>query len=120
MTSCFKDAKGRVEKLQDVDGRAVYGLPGEELAAFGEQVDLLVVGSRSYGPVKRLVLGSTSNFLQRHARCSLLVLPRTAASAAQVKPASQAAPEQAASEGGPEQATDAGGDLPQTASIAER
>jgi hypothetical protein len=62
----------------DVEGRAVYGLAGEELAAFGDQVDLLVVGSRSYGPVKRLVLGSASDYLQRHARCSLLVLPRVA------------------------------------------
>jgi len=43
-------------------------------------VDLLVVGSRSYGPVKRLVVGSTSNYLERHARCALLVLPRPHAS----------------------------------------
>jgi hypothetical protein len=54
----------------------VYGLAGEELAAFGDQLDLLVVGSRGYGPVKRLVLGSTSDHLERHARCSLLVLTR--------------------------------------------
>jgi nucleotide-binding universal stress UspA family protein len=51
---------------------------GEELAAFGEELDLLVVGSRGYGPVKRLVIGSTSDYLERHARCSLLVLPRVA------------------------------------------
>jgi nucleotide-binding universal stress UspA family protein len=54
----------------------VYGLTGEELAAFGDEVDILVVGSRGYGPVRRLVLGSTSDYLERHARCSLLVLPR--------------------------------------------
>jgi len=41
-------------------------------------VQLLVVGSRGYGPMKRLILGSTSDYLQRHARCSLLVLPRSA------------------------------------------
>ena len=28
----------------------MYGLAGEELAAFGDEVDILVVGSRSYGP----------------------------------------------------------------------
>jgi nucleotide-binding universal stress UspA family protein len=55
----------------------VYGLTGEELATFGDVLDLLVVGSRSYGPLRRLVLGSTSNYLQRRARCPLLVLPRT-------------------------------------------
>jgi nucleotide-binding universal stress UspA family protein len=72
------EANARLSKLPGVVGRAVYGLAGEELAAFGEDVDLLVVGSRSYGPVKRLVLGSTSDYLERHARCSLLVLPRPA------------------------------------------
>jgi nucleotide-binding universal stress UspA family protein len=75
-----QEANGRMKALADVEGRAVYGLAGEELAAFGDQVDILVAGSRGYGPVKRLVLGSTSDYLQRHARCSLLVLPRTAAS----------------------------------------
>jgi nucleotide-binding universal stress UspA family protein len=72
------EANARLSKLPGVVGRAVYGLAGEELAAFGEDADLLVVGSRSYGPVKRLVLGSTSDYLERHARCSLLVLPRPA------------------------------------------
>jgi nucleotide-binding universal stress UspA family protein len=70
------EANARLSKLADVTGRAVYGLAGEELASFSKDVDLLVVGSRSYGPVKRLVLGSTSDYLERHARSSLLVLPR--------------------------------------------
>jgi nucleotide-binding universal stress UspA family protein len=73
----LQEATSRMSKLPDVEGHAVYGLAGEELAAFGDQVDLLVVGSRGYGPVKRMVLGSTSYYLQRHARSPLLVLPRT-------------------------------------------
>ncbi len=72
------DAKARMEALEDVEGRAVYGLAGEELASFSGDVDLLVVGSRNYGPLRRLVVGSTSDYLERHARCSLLVLPRQA------------------------------------------
>ncbi len=76
------EASAKMENLPGVDGRALYGVPGEELAAFGEQVDLLAVGSRSYGPVRRLMLGSTSNRLQREGRCSLLVLPRAASSEA--------------------------------------
>ncbi len=75
----LQEANGRMKQLPDVDGDAVYGLAGEELAAFGDRVDILVVGSRGYGPVKRLVLGSTSDYLQRHAHCALLVLPRAAA-----------------------------------------
>jgi nucleotide-binding universal stress UspA family protein len=72
----LSEANARMKELEGVQGKAVYGLAGEELAAFGDDVDVLIVGSRSYGPVKRLVLGSTSDYLERHARCSLLVLPR--------------------------------------------
>jgi hypothetical protein len=42
----------------------------------GWPVDLLIVGSRSYGPIGRLFHGSTSNYLQSHARSPLIVLPR--------------------------------------------
>jgi nucleotide-binding universal stress UspA family protein len=76
----LEQATNRMKALPDVEGQAVYGLTGEELAAFSEKVDILVVGSRGYGPVKRLVLGSTTDYLERHARCSLLVLPRIATS----------------------------------------
>jgi nucleotide-binding universal stress UspA family protein len=72
----LNQATERMKALPDVQGRAVYGLTGEELAEFGDEVDLLVVGSRNYGPVRRLVAGSTSDYLERHARCSLVVLPR--------------------------------------------
>jgi nucleotide-binding universal stress UspA family protein len=87
----LQDANSRMKELPGVEGRAVYGLAGEELAAFGDEVDLLIVGSRGYGPVKRLVLGSTSDYLERHARCSLLVLPRSPTSgvAASEQPAAE-------------------------------
>jgi len=78
----ISEASSRMRELEGAQGSAVYGLTGEELAAFGEDLDILVVGSRSYGPVKRLVVGSTSDYLERHARCSLLILPRTAAASA--------------------------------------
>jgi nucleotide-binding universal stress UspA family protein len=72
-----QEANERLAALAGVEAQAVYGLTGEELAEFGDEVDMLVAGSRSYGPLKRLVLGSTSDYLERHARCSLLVLPRS-------------------------------------------
>jgi nucleotide-binding universal stress UspA family protein len=71
-------AAERMQSIAGADGRTRYGLAGEELAAFGDEVDLLIVGSRSYGPLRRLVTGSTASYLERHARCSLLVLPRGA------------------------------------------
>lgn len=39
-------------------------------------VDLLVVGSRGFGAIRRVVLGSTSTQLVRHAELPLLVVPR--------------------------------------------
>ena len=81
MKSMVLKQAGRPARAARRGGHAVYGLTGEELAAFGDEVDLLVVGSRGYGPWKRLVLGSTSDYLERHARCSLLVLPRAATQA---------------------------------------
>lgn len=73
-------AQERVDALEGVSGEAVIGMPGEELAVFSGRVDLLVVGSRGYGPLRRLMLGSASHYLAGHARCPLLVLPRRAES----------------------------------------
>ncbi len=78
--SMLAEAQTRMDAMPGVTGTAVYGLTGEELSVFGEHLDVLIVGSRGYGPVKRLVLGSTSDYLQRHGRCSLIVLPRPEAS----------------------------------------
>jgi len=75
----LSEAQERIAEIPGVTGRVVFGLAGEELSAFGENLDILVVGSRSYGPLRRLVVGSTSEYLERKARCSLLVLPRSAA-----------------------------------------
>ena len=78
----LKQARERIAQVPDVDARVAYGLTGEELAAFSGELDILVVGSRGYGPLRRLVLGSTSDYLERHARSSLLVLPRASTVAA--------------------------------------
>jgi nucleotide-binding universal stress UspA family protein len=72
----LEDARTGLHQLSGVETRAVYGLAGEELAAFGDEVDVLVTGSRGYGPIRRLMVGSTCDYLERHARCPLLVLPR--------------------------------------------
>jgi hypothetical protein len=37
---------------------------------------LLVLGSRGYGPVRRVLLGSVSGELVRGAACPVLVVPR--------------------------------------------
>jgi nucleotide-binding universal stress UspA family protein len=80
-------ADAEMRKLEGVEGRAELGLPGEDLASFSREVGLLVAGSRAYGPLRRLVQGSTSNYLQRHARSALLVLPRGANALPAIEPA---------------------------------
>lgn len=75
----LSEARDRMDALDGVEARAVHGLPWEELAAFGDEVDLLLVGSRGYGPSRHLLLGSTSRHLSRVARCPLLVLARAGA-----------------------------------------
>jgi nucleotide-binding universal stress UspA family protein len=65
----------------DIEGDVVSGGPREELVRFGEALDLLLVGSRGYGPLGRLFHGGVSSYLARHAPCPLLVLPRGSTSA---------------------------------------
>jgi len=74
----LQEAKDDLAALEGVKGDVALGLAGEELAAFGARVDLLIVGSRGYGPLRRLMLGSTAAHLASNARCPLLVLPRLA------------------------------------------
>ena len=89
------DELQRLSDLEGVEGDATYGDPGEELAAFSAELDLLIVGSRGYGPAGRLFNGSTSNYLARRSRCPLLVLPRKARDATRRQ---EAKPEEAAAQ----------------------
>lgn len=52
------------------------GDPAEELARAAAGADLLVLGSRQWGALDRVVIGSTAEELLRGAPCSLLLVPR--------------------------------------------
>ena len=73
-----EDALERIAALGGVEPNAAYGQPAQELALYSASLDLLIVGARGYGPVGRLIHGSTSQQLARTARCPLLVLTRAA------------------------------------------
>jgi nucleotide-binding universal stress UspA family protein len=60
----------------EASGDGVVGLAVDELAELSHEVDLLVVGSRGWGPVRRLLLGSTSERLVREAACPVIAVPR--------------------------------------------
>jgi nucleotide-binding universal stress UspA family protein len=58
-------------------GELLYGEVVDELSMVGERgVDLLVCGSRGYGPVRRVLLGTVSAALVRQASVPVLVVPR--------------------------------------------
>jgi nucleotide-binding universal stress UspA family protein len=52
------------------------GRDASELALLGHGLDLLVVGSRGYGPLRGALAGSVSSELMRTAPCPVLVVPR--------------------------------------------
>jgi nucleotide-binding universal stress UspA family protein len=56
----------------------------DSLAALGpDDVDMLVCGSRGYGPVRRVLLGGVSSRLIRGARLPVAVVPRAATASAE-------------------------------------
>jgi nucleotide-binding universal stress UspA family protein len=65
----------------DAELRVDIGDAGSVLVSVAQDndADVLVVGSRGWGPLRRIVLGSTSNHVIHHARCPVIVVPRPAA-----------------------------------------
>lgn len=78
MEAEVEHARERLAGLGGVEPHAALGDPAEELALYGASVDLLVIGSRGYGPVGRMLHGHTSLTLAGTARCPLLILNRRA------------------------------------------
>jgi nucleotide-binding universal stress UspA family protein len=70
------------QALADAPAELVEGIvilegdPAAALAQASSGVDLLVCGSRGYGPVRSVVLGAVSTKLAHSCACPLLVLPR--------------------------------------------
>lgn len=50
--------------------------PGVQICKYAEnnEVDLIIIGSRGLGNLKRIFLGSVSNNVVQHARCRVLVI----------------------------------------------
>jgi nucleotide-binding universal stress UspA family protein len=71
--------RGLVDELGGdvpVEIDATVGDPAEVLIAVSEHLDLLVCGSRGYGPLRAVLLGSVTRRVVADARCPVLVLPR--------------------------------------------
>lgn len=67
-----------VAASEQIEEEVEYGDTDTALAHFSHELDLLIVGSRGQGLLARLLNGSTSDYLARHAYCPLLVTPHDA------------------------------------------
>ena len=73
----INDAVNSIDTKLGAEGQRLDGSPAERIAEACETgVDLLVTGSRGYGPMMRVLLGSVSRKLIGEAPCPILVVPR--------------------------------------------
>jgi nucleotide-binding universal stress UspA family protein len=73
-----RGAREQVDPAIDLHLRTLRGTTADALAEACTDSDLLVVGSRGYGTVERVLLGSVSGTLIRKAPCPVIVVPRPA------------------------------------------
>ncbi|HEY9839419.1 MAG TPA: universal stress protein [Candidatus Obscuribacterales bacterium] len=73
------EARLRAEGLE-VQTLVIKGDPGQSVlnAADEQHCDLIVMGSRQRGAVRRFLLGSVSNYVVHHAECPVLIVPAPA------------------------------------------
>ena len=71
-----RDAVSETSATVEID--AVTGRPASALLVLAERVDLLVIGSRRWGPASRVLLGSTGEALMHEAACPVVAVPRPA------------------------------------------
>ena len=67
------------------------GHPESEILRIAEEIgaDLVVVGSRGLGPLGRVLMGSVSESVVRHAHCSVLVVRQGPTHESLVRPSTQ-------------------------------
>jgi nucleotide-binding universal stress UspA family protein len=65
-------------QLEGVDASldVVEGVAAQELVLASSRLDLLVMGSRGYGPLRRALLGTVSGRVAEAAACPVMVFPR--------------------------------------------
>jgi nucleotide-binding universal stress UspA family protein len=66
----------QAERAKAIKAHLAFGKPDQEIVRLDEELDadLIVVGSRGLGGLKRALTGSVSDSVVRHARCPVLVV----------------------------------------------
>ena len=83
------DAIADVADTVPVERDVLFQDPADGLAAASEHLDLLIMGSRAYGPMRAVMLGGVSRRVITRAACPVLVLPRGASAADELMPAAE-------------------------------
>ncbi len=74
----LEKAAERVPSEIPVERGLLHGSPAEALAEAANDLDLLIMGSRGYGPITHTLLGGVSAKLMASAPCALMVVARGA------------------------------------------
>jgi nucleotide-binding universal stress UspA family protein len=63
-----------------INKKLEFGVPSDVIVEIAEKgnYDLIIVGSRGLGKVKRFLLGSVSDDVSHKAKCSVLIVPAKA------------------------------------------
>ena len=72
----FRQAVAEEAPDLDADLDVLAQDPADALVAAARQVDMLVMGSRAYGPKRAVLLGSVSRQVMERATCPVLIVPR--------------------------------------------
>jgi nucleotide-binding universal stress UspA family protein len=76
MERCVQESLDEV--TADIDAKPVRltGGAADMLTAYSEHLDLLIMGSRGYGPLRSVLVGGVSGRVMRSAHCPVIVVPR--------------------------------------------
>ena len=76
LLASHEEAIRTASEAVEAEGRFHDGTAGDVLLEESADLDLLVVGSRGYGPLRAVLAGSVATALARAAACPVLVTPR--------------------------------------------
>ena len=79
MQTAIDNALGAIPDSVAAAGEVIVDAdPASVVAKASEDADLVVMGSRGYGPVRRVLLGGVASAVLREAACPVIVTARSA------------------------------------------